>query len=69
MTYYGYWGNGSTYNNEPYEDTSLRRLRKAMRQIARGNNTGGGGWWTIWDTDDADACNADEAHMVAEGRV
>jgi len=64
--YYGYWSNGNSWNREPYEDTNLRRLKKTMRGIARGNNTGTGCRWLILDSLDDETYQNE--HTVARGR-
>lgn len=64
-TYYGYWGNGNTYNREPYTDTNARRLVQTMRHIAQGNDTGNGGWWHVLDED----TERGNAYPVHKGRV
>jgi len=61
--YYGYFDSGSTYNREPFEDTSLRRLKATMRKVAYGNNTGSGCRWWIQDTLDY----VGHEYPVAEG--
>jgi hypothetical protein len=64
--YYGYWSNGNTYNREPYTDTNLKRLKRDMAKIVRGNDTGNGGWWHIYDSDAPETYEGE--HTVAEGR-
>ena len=65
-TYYGHWQAGSSYNSEPYEFTSLREARQTMREIARGNDTGSGATWQVYDS----ATSRQQQDMpIASGRV
>jgi hypothetical protein len=61
--YYGYWDNGSSYNDDPYVDTNLNRLTRKMMKIARGNDCGSGARWVIYTNPDKDA------EPISEGYV
>ncbi len=63
--YYGYWTTGSSYNREGYEFSNLRKAKKTMRAIAKGNNTDSGARWWIQNGLDQYAHD----YPIAEGRV
>jgi hypothetical protein len=61
--YYGFFSTGSTYNREPITENNLAKLKKTMRSIAYGNNTGNGCRW--WIQDELSARGAE--YPIAEG--
>jgi hypothetical protein len=63
--YYGFWTNGNSYNRDPIEGTNLAKLKKTMRQIAYGNDTGSGARWWIQD----ELTYRGHEYPVAEGKV